>query len=293
MREEAFYEAAQLLPPVLAARLLAVPETLARQVTELRLRQGRPVLLQTPAQSVPLDGAFLSGQLLQECFYALCGYSIHSMQPYIDDGFLPVPGGHRAGVCGTAFYRDDGSLGVRDITSINLRLARTRLLALPPGLEAAMHGAGTGLLLAGEPGSGKTTLLRAVAAALSASGCDVSVIDERGEVFPAAGKAPLRCDVFSGYPKHVAMIQALRAMAPAVLICDELGTMEDTRAVLAAANAGVGLVATLHAGSREQLLRRPQYRALLQTGAFTDVAFLKGRAAPGQVERIEHVDAVL
>ena len=292
MKEDAFYEAARLLPQALSARLLAVPEALARQVTELRLRLGRPVLLETPAQSVPLAGAFLSAPLLQECFYALCGYSVHSMQPYVDEGFVPLPGGHRAGVCGTAFYRDDGSLGVRDVTSLNLRLARPQLLALPHPLQAALRGAATGLLLAGEPGSGKTTLLRAVAAALSDKGCAVSVIDERGEVFPAQGKAPLRCDVFSGYPKHVAMIQALRAMAPAVLVCDELGTMEDTRAVLAAANAGVGLVATLHAGGREQLLRRPQYRALLHTGAFTDIAFLSGRALPGQVECIEHVDAV-
>lgn len=293
MKSDVFYEAAHLLPQPLAGRLAAVREPLAGSVTELRLRLGRPVLLQTPAQSVTLAGGAINNSTLQECFYALCGYSVHSMQPYVDSGFIPLPGGHRAGVCGTAFYRDDGSLGVRDITSINLRLARPAVLELPPLLAPALQGAKTGLLLAGAPGSGKTTLLRAVAAALSAQGYALSVIDERGELFPSGSKVPLRCDVFSGYPKHVAMIQALRAMAPEVLVCDELGTMEDTRAVLAAANAGVGLVATLHAGDRAQLLRRPQYRALLQTGAFTKVAFLKGRAAPGQVELVYDVDAVL
>ena len=85
------------------------------------------------------------------------------------------------------------------------------------------------------------------------------------------------------------MQHALRALAPDVIVCDEVGAMEDIAAITQAANAGVGLVVTIHAPDAETLRRRPQYMALLQTGAFRHVAFLKGKETPGRISEV--VDA--
>lgn len=103
-----------------------------------------------------------------------------------------------------------------------------------------------GLLIAGAPGSGKTTLLRAVLAELSAAGRKTAVVDERFEIAPVeqsgfCTRLPQHCDVLSGYPKHIGMQHALRALAPDVIVCDEVGAMEDIAAITQAANAGVGL----------------------------------------------------
>ena len=150
------------------------------------------------------------------------------------------------------------------------------------------------ILIAGHAGSGKTTLLRAVLAELSAAGRKTAVVDERFEIAPVeqsgfCTRLPQHCDVLSGYPKHIGMQHALRALAPDVIVCDEVGAMEDIAAITQAANAGVGLVVTIHAPDAETLRRRPQYTALLQTGAFRHVAFLKGKETPGRISEV--VDA--
>ncbi|MFQ9900435.1 MAG: hypothetical protein ACLRWF_01390 [Ruthenibacterium sp.] len=76
---------------------------------------------------------------------------------------------------------------------------------------------------------------------------------------------------------------------PKAIICDEVGGMEDARAVLAAANAGVRIVASLHAQAPRLLWGRPQSRVLLETGAFQYVVFLESARMPGAVKGVYDV----
>ncbi len=303
---DAFYHAASQLPGAVSQALMRIPPRWAGDITEIRLRSGRPVSLSTPsgARFVSIDGGWREKPdtgvlstphaLVQNCFQAICGYSVHSFADCIANGFVPLPGGHRAGVCGTAFVDGSGPFTLKNITSINLRVARTGLCACDAVLRPLLCAPGVGLLIAGAPGSGKTTLLRAVLAELSAAGRKTAVVDERFEIAPVeqsgfCTRLPQHCDVLSGYPKHIGMQHALRALAPDVIVCDEVGAMEDIAAITQAANAGVGLVVTIHAPDAETLRRRPQYTALLQTGAFRHVAFLKGKETPGRISEV--VDA--
>ncbi len=307
---EAFYQAARQLPDAFSKPLCRLPARAAARITEIRLRSGRPLALTAPggalflrrdgsAVECPVPGLLtVSHAQLQECFRALCGYSLHSFAACIANGFVPLPGGHRAGVCGTAYTDSDGSFTIRNITSINVRVARAT--ARPPDarLLALLRAPRVGLLIAGEPGSGKTTLLRDAARALSDAGRKTAVVDERFELAPVEQSGfcvdmPLHCDVLSGYPKHIGMQHALRALAPDVLLCDEVGALAEIEAVAEAANAGVGLITTIHARDMDTLRRRPQYAALMRTGAFTAVALLKGRAAPGEIEEVRYVEADL
>lgn len=305
---DAFYHAAAQLPDTLAKPLCAVQGEAARCVSEICLRSGRPVVLSTPggacfvrqdgttAKREPPGALIVSHAALQSCFQALCGYSVHSFADQIANGFIPLPGGHRAGICGTAYTDSDGVFTIKNITSIHLRIARTRALVPDPRLSALLKGESVGLIIAGAPGSGKTTLLRTAARELSRMGRHVAVVDERCEIAPAgpAGfyeKMPLHCDVLSAYPKAIGMQQALRALAPEVLLCDEAGALDEMDSIEQAANAGVGMVVTIHAQNRETLRRRPQYAALVRTGAFTDVVILAGRTAPGTIAEVYHVEA--
>lgn len=305
---DAFYHAAAQLPADVARTLGRIAPDAASAVTEIRLRSGRPVVLSTPEgarfispagqltrQPGP-DALFTEHTLLQTCFQAVCGYSVHSFSESIANGFVPMPGGHRAGVCGTAYTDSDGVFALKNITSINLRVARTALCACDARLTPLLCAARVGLIVAGEPGSGKTTLLRAIVARLSRLGRKTAVVDERCEIAPvgAAGfcsPPPVHCDVLSGYPKHTGMQHALRALAPEVLVCDEVGAVEEITAIAQAANAGVGLVVTMHAPDLAALRRRPQYAALLQTGAVSEIAFLRGAVAPGVLSEVVHVEA--
>lgn len=97
---------------------------------------------------------------------------------------------------------------------------------------------------------------------------------------------PLYCDVLSGYPKHIGMQHALRALSPQVLICDEIGGMQDAQAIADAVNAGVQVIASIHADSIIAMQKRPQCSAVLQTGAFSTVLQLCGRDEPGQLQGV-------
>ena len=61
------------------------------------------------------DAGYVS---LAVCRISLCP------EKEIVNGFLPLPGGHRAGLCGTAVYQAGQLTGVRDIIGVNLRIAR-------------------------------------------------------------------------------------------------------------------------------------------------------------------------
>ena len=303
---QSFYDAAAQLPAEVSEPLLRVPRDAARGVTEIRLRSQRPVTLTIGGASyflrfdgIPIrthtNGVLtLSHAQLESCFHAVCAYSVHTFEECISQGFVPMAGGHRAGICGTALYSDQ-AFTVRNVTSLNIRIARTQLLRCSEAMRRMLLDPHRGLLILGAPGTGKTTLLRACLKELSDAGIRTAVVDERFELAPVTDEGfaetpPDLCDYFSGYPKHIAMLHAVRAMGPQTLVCDEIGGDEDVDAVRKAANAGVRIIATAHAPDERALRRRPALRALCETGAFQTVVLLSGEPGIGRAETIVDVD---
>ena len=74
------------------------------------------------------------------------------------------------------------------------------------------------------------------------------------------------------------------------MICDELGTLAETEQLLQAVNCGVRFVASIHAGSLEELFRRPQFRLLQKEKAFEKVLLLRGADLPGQAAGIFEIE---
>ena len=120
------------------------------------------------------------------------------------------------------------------------------------------------------PGGGKTTLLRDLAGNLALGSMlspkKVAIADERKE-FGKEGNLAL-CDVYSGYPKEEAIEFATRTMAPDVIICDEIGAINEAQAILNVQSTGVPLIASVHAQSKAELYARPPIKLLLEAGIF-------------------------
>ena len=135
------------------------------------------------------------------------------------------------------------------------------------------------MLLAGAPSSGKTTLLRDLARVLGTAGRRTVVLDERFELLADGFDLGTCTDVLQGYPKREGLSHALRCLSPEYILCDELGE-NDFEAVKAAAFSGVSLIATVHAGSAQELSSRALCRRLLALGAFQTGALLSGRQNP-------------
>ena len=286
MREDlVFLEAIESLPTSMRERLGAIPMEVKKRAREVRIRAGRPVVVELGAEQYCLSGK-TSTMELAECFRALCGYSVHSHTEEIRQGFLTVKGGHRAGLCGTAVYQEDVLYNVRDISSINLRIAR-EMIGVSDSLFAHLGERVGKLLLVGAPASGKTTLLRDCVRKLTGS---VSLIDTRGELASSLNGVPQKdvgnADVFSGFRRADGMLCALRTMAPDYIVCDEIGSREDATAVSACVGGGVQLIATVHAGSLAELWYREELRTILNTGAFETLVLLTGKSAPCRISNI-------
>ena len=279
-----FDQAIARLPDFVTAHLACLPEDLRAHATEIRMRAGGPVSLTLPEGPRPLP-LRLTGAQLAQVLRALCEYSVHSYTEDIARGYVTLPGGHRAGVCGTAVTEGGVVTAVRDISSVNLRIAR-EMHGAAGELCARLFNGGQlpGLLISGAPGSGKTTLLRDLARRLSDGLCGpcrrVALIDERGELAGAREGMPCcavgsNTDVLTGYPKGEGVLLAVRSLAPEVILCDELGGAPDAVALEAGFHTGVRFVATIHAGNAEEALARPVARRLLSCGAFDYIVQLE------------------
>lgn len=303
--DEKYLAATGMLGSRLAELLKLVPLDLQRRVTEIRLREGRPLCLMAGNETCfvgpggePLaapEKALKAGREdLQDAFVSVCGWAVHSHQKELTDGFVAVRGGHRAGIAATAVVREGKVTAVRDITSINLRVAREIYGAADKLVEECFSGQTPGLLIAGAPASGKTTILRDLARQLACASCGyrkVCVVDESGEIGGASTGTPsndlgISSDLLFGYPKAKGLQIAVRYLSPQVMICDEIGTPEEIKAVAAAANSGVAVVTSVHAANEMELLRKPQLEPLLRAGVFTYFALLAGAAHPSSIAKI-------
>lgn len=300
---ERFDAAANAVCGKIGKYLHALPKEIKDVTQEIRLRVNRPVTLCSTAGIYFLDkkgsisccpgpeNLTASKDDLDESFRNICGYSVYSHENEIKNGYITVCGGHRVGICGTAVFQNGRVSGMKDISSINVRVAREIIGCADKIMEQLKESISGGLLLAGPPSSGKTTILRDIARQLSSgkngSIKKVTVVDERGEIAGTYLGVPqndlgLCCDVLDGYPKAEGIMQAVRALSPQFIICDELGTEDEAAAVEQGLNAGAAMIASIHAGNIEELLKRRQAEALLKTGAFKNIAMLGGER-PGSV----------
>ena len=149
-------------------------------------------------------------------------------------------------------------------------------------------------MIVGMPCSGKTTILRDLARRISLGiDCRImrtSVVDERSELsgtYAGISKNDLGlADILNGYSKADGIMQALRTLSPEAIICDEIGASSDMQAIEQGVNAGVSIIATIHAESYHELLSRNQGKARIGTGAFKTIVILDSRENVGKIKEL-------
>ena len=265
-----------VLPPRYAQALRALRWDI---VQELRLRAGQPMLLKAVAgfttlpqllpQIAAAASAVVTAAEVEAVLAAATRQSAYSAQETLRDGYVTLPGGHRIGICGTCVQRSGETYGMKDITSLNIRVAHDVSIE-PMRLRSRLD---DNLLIIGCPGSGKTTLLRNCIRALSERGQCVCVADERGEI--AAFDLGQNVDVLRGCGKQAAIERLLRTMAPDWIAVDEISAEEDVRVLEKCSYCGVRLLATAHAANTDELHQRRLYRELLATGVFRRALVLR------------------
>lgn len=234
---------------------------------EIRLRLGMPVTLVLKGGRTCLQRTVLQEDLSYVVNMA-CRYSPWTAATAAS-GYITAPGGHRIGLCGDAVVQNGSMTGLRTVRSLNIRVARDF-----PGIAKELTGLRGSVLILGKPGSGKTTLLRDLIRQLSAKE-NVSVVDERGELFPAGFVAGQGTDIMTGCSKSHGMDTVLRTMGPDTIAVDEITAVEDCTALIQAGWCGVRLLATAHASGLADLRSRKVYAPLVEHRLFETAVILQ------------------
>lgn len=288
----------------IAERLINLSETEWKYINEIRLRINKPVSVvkcgrilyvgnSAKAYSESVFGHICTETEIKNTYMKICRHSVYAYERQISDGYITLPGGHRAGLCGSTVW-DNGIYRLSGIYGICIRIAKEitgcgKKIAETIDEKPMLSG-----IIVSSPGGGKTTILRDTARILSDSGRRVCVIDERGEIAAVQNGVPMldvgiNTDIIDGMQKSDAMLCACRSLCPDILIFDEIGTEREARAIIGALNCGVAVLTSIHGRDYESVIKRPQFASLLKSGAI-DVAFtLAGAENPGQITEIVYV----
>ena len=205
--------------------------------------------------------------------------SFHNAMEPLCRGYLPLPGGNRLGVAGSALSQGGRIRQFRSLSALSIRIAHdipgvaepVAKLLTEQGLTQAS------CLILAPPGMGKTTLLRDLIRIYSDQWhLRVGVADERGEIAALHQGVPqfylgAAVDVMEGCGKSEAGILLLRSMNPQVIAMDEVTSPEDVAALSVIAHCGTAVLATAHGRSAAELCRRPLYQTLLEQRLFQAV----------------------
>ena len=293
-----------LLPDELSQSVRSVPELERYRIQEIRLRRDKFLsctvfdkeyfiradgkLVNTPEQAVKVSGDNVDTTMKRalQC-------SVHSYAKEISDGYMTVAGGCRIGFCGTAVLSRPVNYTVetvKNISSVNIRIAREVIGCADEIMRSVFASDLKSLLVIGVPSSGKTTVLRDICRSLGKK-YRLSLIDERNEIAAVSdGRAyndvGILTDIFTSYDKFDAIMTAVRVMSPNALVCDEIGSKEDMKALEYAVNSGVKLIATTHAPDYDSAKRRSGVSKLIKDKVFDYACVLGTGSLCGKVTRL-------
>lgn len=270
-------------------------------ITEIRLRVGKKGTIVLAGTELHLSKIIKLEDLL-EILVNISKNSIYAIQNEINNGYVVVKGGHRIGVCGEVVMQDGKIKNIKNISSMNIRIARELIGCADKIMPYIVNDNRIkNTLIVSPPGCGKTTILRDAVRqisngvrALGFNGCNVGLVDERGEIASVSyGISNLdvgnRTDILSNISKSKGMEMLVRSMGISVIATDEIGSDGDIEAIKYASLSGVNMIFTMHGSSFSDILRKKGMKELIEADLFDRVIILSNRKGPGTIESIQNV----
>ena len=310
MHNKIFNSVIEYITPELKYPLSGLSKHLKQNIEEIRLRVNAPLSIYSEGKDyfVTIDGSVSQNpkyativdlEHINKTFQMVCNYSVYAQSEEIRNGFITIKGGHRVGIGGKIIYGNKGIESIKDISSLNFRIAREKhgisnhiIGRLISGKEFL------NTLIISPPQCGKTTLLRDIIRNLSngvdslgIEGYKIGLVDERSEIAGVFNGVPqkdvgIRTDILDSCSKSRGIIMLIRSMSPEIIAVDEIGSVEDIFAIEDALRAGIRLIATVHGYSIDDIKNRKNLKGLFDEGIFKRYIILDNSLGVGTVKEI-------
>lgn len=272
-----------------------LPNEMIKKLNEIRIRKNKPLVLVFGNNCYFITK---KGKVINYCsenvykvnsdefelvFKRLSNYSVHAVIDSLTKGFIIADGGNRVGVSSTAVIKEKDISSVKDITSLNIRISNEVKDCARPILNFLYVNDFPSIIVASPPSGGKTTFLRDFARLLSGGFNNkyrkVAIIDERNEIaFKNNGNIEadvgLNTDVLTGFPKSKGIEIAVRTLSPEIIICDEITSSEEVKAMSDGFLSGVKFAVSVHASSKSELMNKQIIKDLIEFNEFDYIVLL-------------------
>lgn len=310
-KSNAYYEVLNFLDLELANILSKLSKSIVEKVEEIRLRNGKPLMVSLGNKDYfisnkgtlvlePISCINVTYKHISKTFQLISNYSIYSIEEEIKNGFITVSGGHRVGITGKAVYGGSYLETIRDISSLNIRIAKEIIGVSNNIIRYIIKKPNTiyNTLLVSPPQCGKTTLLRDIIRNISNGiadynffGIKVGVVDERSELGGTYKGYPqndlgVRTDIIDSCRKDEGIMLLLRSMSPNVIATDEIGDEKDIKAIHEAIKAGVKIISTVHGDGINDILSKPKLRDVITEKVFERIILIDNTNGVGTIQDI-------
>ena len=287
------------IPMPLRKYIEELNESERNKINEIRFRVNRPVTVTkdgkqffiTQNRSLSRNASFgiaAGYDDLNHILNAICSFSVHSYNRELSNGYITVENGVRVGIAGSVADSDTSNL--KYITSLNFRIPRQIKGCSDYIFNKYLSDKPKSILICGGVSSGKTTLLRDLCRNFGNS-YTVSLIDERGEIAGCCNGVPENeigafTDVYDGVSRERGIISSIRSLSPEIIVCDEIGSTDDSEAIMQGYGCGVKFAATAHGNSIEELMKRQCIGRLIEKNVFDIAVVLDGSENAGKIKEI-------
>lgn len=230
-------------------------------VYELRIRANKPVVVNYGGKYMFLGPKGVTENIgsavrssyaeIEKIIYRASEFSVYSVTEQLRQGFLTGANGERIGLAGIFVYENGSAFTVKEVTSLNIRVPH-EVRGCGEYIFSQCFSKGLrNILIVSPPGRGKTTILRDLTRLVSARYLiNVLVNDERNEICAQYRDFSLDTGAFTDVIRYSykrdALVSAVRAMRPDLIVTDELIGEEEVAALADCVRSGVNVVASAH-----------------------------------------------